>query len=510
MGIRTGSLLVLAALASSHLAWADTAEVVLHLQGNVDMDQLAKSVSDPASPRYQQYYTPEEIRALGAPSDEDYNNLVQKLQADGAQIVSESSSHTILTVRAERSYLENMETQGNSKLQSLMSFFSKSVVASVHGLEPSTMRRSKLRFAPMTAAQFAGFNPAQIRTAYGFDAIYNAGITGAGEDIAIATYGGFNMGDITDYYSKNGITTSRTVDQVAFNGTPAFDAQSAVETQTDAEFSGMIAPGANIHIFASADNGDTGEIQMFTAILDDGRSKVVNYSWGACESDVTASHRKSMDTIFARAVAQGVNIMIASGDNGSDCKNNGTTVADFPSVEPYVVAVGGTTLDLNGAPSETAWSGSGTKGGSGGGVSTLFGAASFQADLPAPYNAHRSYPDVSFNANPASGEPTWVHFNLKKPTVVPKTAQYVVLGGTSIAAPQWSGFMALVGQARGSKALGFLNPIIYSLAAQNQTTYFNDITSGSNGTYNAGPGWDAVTGWGSMKAEQLLAYLQHQ
>ncbi len=77
-----------------------------------------------------------------------------------------------------------------------------------------------------------------------------------------------------------------------------------------------------------------------------------------------------------------------------------------------------------------------------------------------------------------------------------------------MAAPQWTGFLTLVSAGRAGKgALGFLNPIIYPLASQSQTTYFNDIVSGSNGEFSAAVGYDAVTGWGSPKALPLYNYL---
>src|ERR1700675_1627840 len=104
---------------------------------------------------------------------------------------------------------------------------------------------------------------------------------------------------------------------------------SAGETELDAEFSGMIAPGASIHVFASSQNSDAGELAMFTAILDDNRAKVVNYSWGSCDNQVSSSHQADMDKVFARAVAQGVNILNASGDSGSDCVGDGSTVTSF-------------------------------------------------------------------------------------------------------------------------------------------------------------------------------------
>jgi kumamolisin len=84
-----------------------------------------------------------------------------------------------------------------------------------------------------------------------------------------------------------------------------------------------------------------------------------------------------------------------------------------------------------------------------------------------------------------------------------------VAGGTSIAAPQWSGFLALVGEARGDKPLGFLNPIIYGMSDTARVSALHDITSGSNGAYSAGAGFDAVTGLGSMRGDMLFDFLKN-
>jgi kumamolisin len=479
---------------------AETIQAVLRLNETVSMEKLAQSVTDPTSPRYRSYYTPEEIKTLAGPSDADYSSLITKLQSEGVVIVKESPTHLFITVRAERSYLAS---------------FSHEAVFSVNGLQKSAMRKPHYAFAQKThaPATFAGMTPDQIHSLYGFNDIYKQGFSGKGQHISIATYDGFYVKDVQDYYTKNKLSPGPTVDQVTFNGTPVFNAGSAAETQTDAEFSGMIAPGASIHVFASADNSDAGELAVFTAILDDNRAQVVNYSWGTCETNVDDTHRADMDKVFARAVAQGVNILIASGDSGSDGCGDGGTTADFPASNPNVVAVGGTSItDVTATTlSETAWSlvtdpSTGeVSGASGGGISTLYPVPTYQQILGSSVT-NRQFPDVSFNADPQSGEATWIHYDPSTGDAS-KDAQYVVIGGTSIAAPQWAGYLALVGEARGSgKPLGFLNPTVYGQAA-NQTEYFNDITSGTNGAYTASAGWDAVTGYGSMKAATLFKYL---
>ena len=80
-----------------------------------------------------------------------------------------------------------------------------------------------------------------------------------------------------------------------------------------------------------------------------------------------------------------------------------------------------------------------------------------------------------------------------------------VIGGTSAVAPLWAGLIARLNQSLG-KPVGYLNPVIYALSANSGA--FNDITSGNNIGYQAGPGWDACTGWGSPNGAQLLQALK--
>src|SRR5262249_32535304 len=149
-----------------------------------------------------------------------------------------------------------------------------------------------------------------------------------------------------------------------------------------------------------------------------------NYSWGDCEKRLESGHQAEMAKVFARAVAQGVNILVASGDTGSDGCRDGTLNADWPAAQPDVVAVGGTTFSQSSSKmSETAWSGSG------GGISEIWELPDYQKALGSPY-IKRSYPDVAFNADPMSGQAIW--------TQQDGSAGWMVVGGTSMAAPQWA------------------------------------------------------------------------
>jgi kumamolisin len=106
--------------------------------------------------------------------------------------------------------------------------------------------------------------------------------------------------------------------------------------------------------------------------------------------------------------------------------------------------------------------------------------------INASHFAGRGVPDVAGDADPASGYQVRVD------------GHDAVFGGTSAVAPLWSALIALINQGRG-KPLGYLNPVLYTIGAQG----FRDITSGTNGAYNAGTGWDACTGLGSPNGKTL-------
>jgi kumamolisin len=506
--MNTGLRMIAVAVTGLICASASAKDVtaVLRLNEKVSMATLAADVNNPASGRYKKFYTPEEIRSISAPSQGEYDDLLATLKADGFEIVSESTTHLWVSVRGDSKLFESTfatqlkTNQNGMRIQMVSAQVPSrlSMIASVVGLD-NTRKASPRLVKSALAQKFSGIPQATIKTAYGFDPIYSSGLTGKGQHIAVATYNSFNTDDVNTFYQLSNLKPGPSVEQVNFNGDAPVDADSAIETELDAEFSGMMAPGAAIHVFTSATNDDAGEAQLFTAILDDNRAKVVNYSWGDCEANLKPDHQTEMSAIFARAVAQGVNIMVASGDSGSDGCRNGTLSADWPGANPNVVAVGGTTFTSDGSSmSETGWSGSG------GGISVLFSLPDFQKSLTAPYTM-RSFPDVAFNADPNSGQQIYVTYQGQ--------TGWMTVGGTSMAAPQWTGFMALVGEARTNAdkdVLGFLPPFLYNTTDTQRASLMNDVTSGNNGQYSAGPGWDAVTGLGSMKGNALLTYLSAQ
>jgi kumamolisin len=188
----------------------------------------------------------------------------------------------------------------------------------------------------------------------------------------------------------------------------------------------------------------------------------------------------------------GVTVCVAAGDQGStDGVQDGLNHVDFPASSPNVLACGGTKLEASGnnISSETVWNElSQDEGATGGGISDFFALPSWQKSVGVPASANanhhvgRGVPDVAGDADPGTGYDTLVD------------GQSSVIGGTSAVAPLWAGLIALINQMLGKPA-GFVNALLYQNA--NTADDFNQITSGNNGAYSAGAGWNACTGLGS-------------
>lgn len=484
-------------------------ELVLMLRERVPVEALAKNVLDPNSIRYEEFYTPAEIREISAPTDADYNALITHLKSRGIEIISESPSHLVLTVLGATPIVENVFNTkivdaGGGRIKPRNSTTvpqSLSLIASVSGFD--TTRRSHPKFAMRSELitmdgndPYGGMTPDVMKKLYSFDAITKAGYTGKGQHIAIAGYDAYDPTDVAIYRSSMIDHPGAEPDEIFFNGHPGPNPDSAAENDLDAEFSGMVAPEAAIHLFLSEHNDDPGEVQLFTAIMDDNRAKIANYSWGDCETKVSAAHRADMDKVFARAVAQGVTVVVAAGDWGSEgCPDNDKTSADWPGAHPDVMAVGGTSIwqsDCSNKITEEVWEGTG------GGFSAFYAAPVWQAS--ASTNKMRGFPDVSFDGDPNTGESAYLSY--------PAIPKWITVGGTSIGAPQWSGIIALLNESRGPKGpIGFLPPHLYGLSAAQRATSFRDIVKGKNGAYSAGSGWDPTTGFGSPLASALLSQL---
>jgi kumamolisin len=381
------------------------------------------------------------------------------------------------------------------------------VVLAVLGLDDRPQASPQIRRPPGIKAEATGaaaptsYTPVQVAQAYGFP----AGTDGTGQTIAIIELGGgFGSADLDAYFSGLGITPP-TVTAVGVDGASNVagkDPKGADgEVLLDIEVAGAVAPGASQVVYF-APNTDQGFVDgVTTAVHASPTPTVVSISWGQSEDSWTAQARTALDQAFADAAALGVTVTVAAGDNGSsDSVNDGQPHADFPASSPNALACGGTSMQLsNGAVSaETVWNDA--SGATGGGVSDTFGLPSWQAAAGVPGRSGtgqpgRGVPDVAGNADPATGYQVRID------------GQAEVIGGTSAVAPLWAALICRLAQATG-KSFGLMQPLLYAgVSAGTAAAGFRDITQGSNGAYQAGPGWDACSGLGVPDGSALATLL---
>jgi kumamolisin len=381
------------------------------------------------------------------------------------------------------------------------------IIEGVFGLDNRPQAKPHFRIRkqlqnPVVRAQASSvsFNVPQVAQAYDFP----AGTTGSGQTIGILELsGGYRATDLATYFKNLGIAAP-TVTAVSVDGgtnSPTGDPNGADgEVELDIEVAGAVAPSAKIAIYFTP-NTDQGFLDALTTAVHDTKLQpaVVSISWGGPESSWTQQALNAFNSACEDASTIGVTILVASGDDGSsDGVSSGTPTVDFPASSPFVLACGGTKLTLSGTTisSEQVWNElSSGEGATGGGVSEVFALPSYQlsANVPKAPNGFvgRGVPDVAGDADPESGYNVLVD------------GQQTVIGGTSAVAPLWAGLLARINQSLG-KNVGYLNPLLYT---GNVESTLHDITSGSNGAYSAGPGWDACTGLGTPDGAALLAAL---
>jgi kumamolisin len=433
------------------------------------------------------------------------------------------------------------------------------VVLAVLGLD--TRPQARPHFRPRAAAaQGTSYAPNQVADIYQFP----AGTTGAGQTIAVIELGGgFSQSDLDTYFSGLGIPVP-SITAVSVDGAsnaPGSDPQGAdIEVNLDIDVIGAVAPGAAQLVYFAPNNGDQGFVDAISDAAGASPPPIaISISWGQSEDSWTAQGLSAMNGAISDAAALGITVCAAAGDDGSgDGVNDGEPHCDFPASSPYALGCGGTTLMADPSTgvisSEVVWNETASdEGATGGGVSDQFGLPSWQATAGVPARAAatpaaatpaaatpaaatpaaatpaaatraaatpaaatpaaatrdggdrerkrsqdergRGVPDVAGNADPTTGYQIYAD------------GQAQVVGGTSAVAPLWSALVSRLAQSTGRR-FGLLQPDLYAGVSPGvDAAGFHDITSGNNGAYSAGPGWDACTGLGSPNGTALLARL---
>ncbi len=471
--------------------------ISLPLRNESGLDDLLGQIYDPKSTSYQHYLSTAEFTERFGPSEDDYTSLVNFAQANGLNILETSANRVVLDVEGSAADIEKAFHVSMGLYQHPSEnrvFYSPDrepsldlgvAVQHISGLEnftlphPKNVIRTDAKGSKSTGSGPGGnFVASDMRAAY-----YGSGpLNGSGQSVALFEYAGYNVADVQTYFKNLNQPLNVPIKGVSLNGVPLKCTPPSCddsEQVIDIEMAIGMAPAlSQVVVYVGSS-----DVSIFNQMAVDNTAKQISCSWGWPDDE------KSLDPIFKQMASQGQTVFVATGDNGSGTPGD----VVWPSDDPYVVGVGGTDLTTTGPggawKSETGWNGS-----AGSADKNGIPIPAYQK-LKGVINSTnkgsttlRNYPDVAAEAN---------------------TDQYSCYdgscstgnGGTSFAAPQWASFLAMVNQQRASKALpstGFINPAIYQIGVGSMfSTYFHDITSGSNGGYNAVKGYDLVTGWGS-------------
>ena len=343
--------------------------------------------------------------------------------------------------------------------------------------ESNLIMQPQLKIKPMyDDSSPDGYSPAQIKTAYSIDSAIG---TGKGKTIAVIT--AFGSDTITDDLNVFDTTYNLPAADLTIHndGAVAIDPYWALETSMDVEWAHAIAPDAKILLVVAPTDDGEGMLDAVDYAVDNG-ANIVTMSWGSDEDQSELSD----DSHFAKS---GVIFLASAGDDGAG--------AIYPATSPYVISVGGTTLDLDSSGkriSETGWSSSG------GGKSLYESAPAWQDNFGASSDT-RATPDVSAIADPENGASVYCS------ATVDRDSGWFVMGGTSLSAPVWAGIIACLNQNANTIAnVGTLYTMAGGTGYINVNNSFYDITSGSNG-YTATVGFDQVTGLGTPRCSNMVA-----
>jgi subtilase family serine protease len=570
------------------------ARVYLTPQGGLAaLKSEALAVATKGNPAYHHFLTASQYRATYAPTNKTVRTVSKYLRASGLQVTGVAAMNRYITVHgtvaaAEKAFgtqIARYRHDGHTVQAPTTAVRVPANIAAalltVTGLD--TTRRMATHDAPppagfrnarpcsvyygqvkaSTQADFStplpqfggktlayapcGYNGPQFRAAYEG----NTNLDGAGVSVATTLwFASPTIAADTEEYADNHGDGSFAKGQFtqaahpAFNLDPGCDPSGvASEEALDIEAVHAMAPAANIRYYAAKDCFDTSLADMLGKIVKENKVQLVTNSWGAPAEGESAGIIPVYEQVFMQGALQGISFMFSSGDNGDELANTGIKQADYPTSDPFVTSVGGTSTAIDGngnlawqtgwgvdkfsLSTSNTWTPTGFLYGAGGGYSSLFNRPTYQNGVvPTSAPPGRAVPDVAMDADPTTG------MLIGLTQSFPDGAHYgeFRIGGTSLASPMFAGMTALALEQSGGP-VGLLNPTIYGQAKAGTFTdvagtppaqgevridYANSVdpsggylysvrTFDQDSTLPTATGWDAVTGIGSPNTGWLTS-----
>jgi hypothetical protein len=348
-------------------------------------EQQAKS-----SPHYHGWLTPQEFGAQFGPADSDVQTVTGWLESQGFQVTRVAAGRTVIEFSGSAGQIRDAFRTGIHKFAvnggeywanagdpqipaalapvvkgfaSLNNFPRKHFTRSL-----GTFRRFKTGgLTPLfTFSSMGGFlfavGPTDFATIYNVLPLWKGGTNGSGQTIAIVGESNINIADATAFRTLFGLPANNP--QVVLDGPdPGLVSGDETEADTDVQWSGAVAENATIKLVVSESTETTAGIDLSALyIIDNNLAPVMSESYGDCEAAIGASGNAFYSSLFEQGAAEGITLVIATGDQGSAACDEGTgqlgamfglAVSGVAST-PFGVAMGGTDFnDVNNAP--TYW-----------------------------------------------------------------------------------------------------------------------------------------------------------
>ena len=501
----------------------------LPVRNRAELDSYVAAVSDPNSPLYRHYLTPEQFTERFGPTEQDYQKVIHFAEANGLEVTARHQNRLVLDVRGSpktidiafhvtlRTYHHPTEPRDFYAPDTEPTVATNLPILDISGLnnysrpKPQSLLKKNISSARPTPQLGSGsggtYFGGDFRTAY----VPGTSLTGAGQLVGLVQFDGFYASDISNYVADAGFTNVPllTVLLDSYDGTPSGDGLANGEVSLDIEMSICMAPGlAGIVLFEAGPNGQA--IDVLDSMVSSNQIQQFSCSWG-----LQGLANSTMDSIFEQMAVQGQTFFNASGDSDAfTTGSNSVNGVDNPLLQqsssgnPYIVQVGGTTLSMTGVASnyasERVWNWGGGKGSSGG-ISSAYTIPFWQQGIDFSQNleaspTQRNIPDVALTA-----DNVYVYYGNGKKDM---------FGGTSCASPLWAGFTALANQQAamlGKQPVGFINPALYEMACESiYDSVFHDTVIGGNTSpaspdlFHAMPGYDLCTGLGTPAGTNLI------
>ena len=519
--------------------------MLLLLQRSADQERELKALladqQDPTSARYHAWVTPAEFGRRFGPADADVARVTEWLGRRGFAVAEVAAGRSVIEfsgsagqvrdgfhTEVHRFGVNGSEHLANVADPEIPTAFAP-VVAGVVSLNDFHKRAHLHALGPVRRDPASGiatplFNILKGKGFYAvgpgdFARIYGvpSNLDGTGVTIAIVGETNINLADVRAFRSLFALPANDP--HIIVNGVDPGIISDESEANLDVQWSGAVAPAATIDLVVSQSTETTQGIDLSALyIVDHNLASVMSESYGACEGEIGAAGIAFYRTLWEQAAAQGITVVVSTGDTGAGCTFIAGLGVNGVGSSPNAVAVGGTDFDdlaslatywatSNASPSQTSalsyipeqsWNDSSCVANypaactspdtnadyaaGGGGASTAYSKPSWQTALT-PADGHRDLPDISLFAGNGANRSFYVICQSDRNTdgapcdLQSPYQHFLGVGGTSASAPAFAAIVALLNQSTGRR-LGNVNPVLYGLAGQ-VSHIFHDVTKGS-------------------------------